>query len=143
MQNFLGFPPQASTHAADIDQMTILVHYLMFVLFIGWGLFFLYVLFRFRRGANPKASYTGAKGKISKGLEVGVAIIEVILLVFYAIPAWAKRVKAFPSENEAVVVKVVGEQFAWNAQYPGPDGKFGRTSPNLVTPDNPLGLDKS
>jgi cytochrome c oxidase subunit 2 len=39
-------------------------------------------------------------------------------------------------------VKVVGEQFAWNVQYPGPDGKFGRTDISLVAADNPLGLDR-
>jgi cytochrome c oxidase subunit II len=143
MLSYLGLPVQASAHAAELDHMTVLVHWLMLVLFVGWGLFFLYVLFRFRRGANPKASYTGAKGKISKGLEVAVAVVEVILLVAYAIPAWAKRVKAFPSESEAVVVRVVGEQFAWNVHYPGPDGKFGRTDVKLVAADNPLGLDKT
>jgi len=143
MEKWLGMPVQASAHAAEIDQMTVLVHWLMLVLFVGWGAFYLYVLFRFRKGANPKASYSGAKGKISKGLEVGVAVVEVILLVFYAIPAWAKRVKAFPSENEAVVVRVVGEQFAWNIHYPGPDKKFGRTDVTKVSADNPLGLDRS
>ena len=143
MDKFLAmFPIQASTHAAEVDHMTILVHWLMLVLFVGWGLFFLFVLFRFRKSANPVASYTGAKGKISKGLEVGVAVIEVFLLVFYAIPAWAKRVKAFPAESEAVVVRVVAEQFAWNIHYPGPDGKFGRTDIALVAADNPLGLDR-
>jgi cytochrome c oxidase subunit 2 len=136
-------PIQASAHAAEIDQMTSLVHWLMLVLFIGWGLYFVVVLFKFRRGANPRASYVGAKGKISKGTEVAVAIVEVLLLVFYAIPAWAKRVKAFPSEREAIVVRVVGEQFAWNVQYPGPDGVFGRTDIKLVGSDNPLGLDRS
>ena len=143
MQNLLGFPAAASAHAAEIDQMTVLVHWLMAVLFVGWGIFFLFVLFRFRRGANPKASYTGAKGKISKGLEVGVAIVEVILLLFYAIPAWAKRVKQFPSENEATVVRVIAHQFAWEVQYPGPDGKFGRTDPKLVSSDNLIGIDRS
>jgi len=143
MLNLLGLPVAASAHAGEIDEMIVLVHWLMAILFVGWGLFFIYVLFRFRKGANPRASYAGAKGKISKGLEVGVAIVEVILLVFYAIPAWAKRVKAFPSEQEAVVVKVVGEQFAWNVQYPGPDGKFGRTDIRMVAADNPLGLDRS
>jgi len=144
MDKFLSmFPVQASTHAAEVDQMTIYVHWLMLVLCVGWGLFFIFVLFRFRRGANPRASYTGAKGKISKGLEVAVALVEVFLLVFYAIPAWAKRVKAFPSENEAVVVRVVAEQFAWNVHYPGPDGKFGRTEIKLVSADNPLGLDRT
>jgi cytochrome c oxidase subunit 2 len=143
MLSYLGLPAQASSHAGEIDHMLSLVHWLMLVLFVGWGIYFIYVLFRFRRGANPAANYAGAKGKISKGTEVAVAIVEVILLVGYAFPAWATRVKALPSENEALVVRVVGEQFAWNVQYHGPDGKFGRTDVKLVTADNPLGLDKS
>ena len=143
MLKYLGMPVQASTHAAELDQMTVLVHWLMLVMFVGWGIFFVFALFRFRRGANPKASYTGAKGKISKGTEVAVAVIEVVLLVFYAIPAWAKRVRAFPSESEAVIVRVVGEQFSWNVHYPGPDRTFGRTDIKLVTSDNPLGLDRA
>jgi len=142
MLNYLGLPVQASTHAAEIDQMTSLVHWLMAILFIGWGAFFVYVLFRFRKGANPSASYAGAKGKISKGLEVAVAVIEVVLLVFYAIPAWAKRVKAFPTENEALVVRVIAHQFAWEIHYPGPDGKFGRTDERLVAADNLIGIDR-
>ncbi len=144
MQTFLSmFPVQASTHAAEVDHMTILVHWLMLVLFVGWGFFFVFVLFRFRKGANPKASYTGAHGKFAKSTEVAVAVIEIGILIFYAIPAWATRVKAFPAESQAVVVRVVAEQFAWNVHYPGPDGKFGRTDIKLVSADNPLGLDRS
>jgi cytochrome c oxidase subunit 2 len=143
MLNWLGMPPAASAHAGEIDQMMVLVHWLMLVLFVGWGAFFLYVLVRFRRGANPRANYLGAKGKLSKGLEVAVAVVEVVLLVFYAIPAWARRVQNLPSESEAVVVRVVGQQFAWEVHYPGPDGKFGRTDVKLVSADNPLGLDRS
>ena len=141
--NFLGMPVQASAHAAEIDHMTVLVHWLMLLLFVGWGAFFAFVLVRFRRGANPVASYTGAKGKLSKGLEIGIAIIEVVLLVFYAIPAWATRVRDFPADSEAVVVRVTGEQFAWNVHYPGNDGRFGRRDIKLVGADNPIGLDRT
>src|SRR5437867_4505841 len=143
MEKWLRMPVQAATHAAQIDQMTVLVHWLMLVLFVGWGVFFLFVLFRFRSGAHPRADYAGAKGKFAKSTEIAVAVIEIVLLVGYAIPSWAIRVKAFPAENEAVVVRVVGTQFAWNIQYPGPDGKFGRTDIKLVGSDNPLGLDRS
>jgi cytochrome c oxidase subunit II len=143
MLELLGLPPQAATHAAEIDQMTAVVHWLMLVLFVGWGAFFVFVLFRFRKSANPKASYTGAKGKIAKGLEIGVAIFEAVLLLVYAIPAWATRVAAFPSENEAVVVRVTAEQFAWNVHYPGPDGQFGRRDVTMVSADNLIGLDRS
>jgi cytochrome c oxidase subunit 2 len=141
---FMNYMPlQASQHAAEIDHMTVLVHWLMLIMFIGWGAFFLFVLVRFRKGANPTASYAGAKGKFAKGTEIVVAIIEIVLLVGYAIPAWATRVKALPAENEAVIVRVVGEQFAWNVHYPGrTEGSDGPTS-SLVAADNPLGLDKN
>jgi cytochrome c oxidase subunit 2 len=143
MLKYLGMPVAASAHAGEIDQMMVLVHWLMLVLFVGWGAYFLFVLFRFRRGANPKASYVGAKGKISKGIEAAIVVVEAILLVVYAVPAWARRVTQFPAESEATVVRVVGEQFAWNVQYPGADGKFGRTDIKLISADNPIGLDRS
>jgi cytochrome c oxidase subunit 2 len=143
MLQWLGLPVQASAHAAEIDHMTVLVHWLMLVLFVGWGAFFLFVLVRFRRGANPQASYAGAKGKFAKSTEVLVALIEIVLLVGYAIPAWATRVRDLPSANDATVVRVVAEQFAWNIHYPGRDKMFGRVDPKLVSADNPLGLDRS
>jgi cytochrome c oxidase subunit II len=143
MLSYLGLPVQASAHAAEIDHMLSIVHWLMLLMFIGWGAFFVFVLVRFRKGSNPRADYVGAKGKLSKGIEVAIVVAEVVLLVGYAIPAWARRVKQFPSENEAVVVRVIGEQFAWNVQYPGPDGKFGRTDITKVSADNPIGLDRS
>jgi cytochrome c oxidase subunit 2 len=143
MLQYLGMPVAASAHAAEIDNMIVLVHWLMLVLFVGWGAFFLFVLVRFRKGANPKASYTGAKGKFAKSTEVAVALVEVALLVFYAIPAWAKRVTNFPGGNDAVIVRVTGHQFAWEVQYPGADGKFGRTEQKLVSAENLIGLDRS
>ena len=145
MLNLLGMPPVASTHGADIDHMIVLVHWLMLVLFVGWGTFFVYALARFRKGSNPRADYTGAKGKFAKSIEVAVVVAEGILLLFYAIPAWATRVSQFPSatDSSVVQVRVIGEQFAWNVQYPGPDGKFGRTDIKLVSADNPIGLDRN
>jgi cytochrome c oxidase subunit 2 len=89
------------------------------------------------------ADYRGVTSHRSTYLEVGVAVVEAILLIGFAIPLWAARVDAMPSESEAVVVQVTGEQFAWNIHYPGPDGEFGSTNIKLVSPDNPLGLDRN
>ena len=72
MLNYLGLPVAAAQHAPDVDSLISVVHWLMLVLFVGWGAFFVFVLFRFRKGANPKADYHGAKGKISKALEIGM-----------------------------------------------------------------------
>jgi cytochrome c oxidase subunit II len=138
----LNFPEEASAHAAQLDNLTALIHWLMLILFVGWGIFFVYVLIRFRKGRNPVASHGGVKGHLSTYGEAAVAIAEVILLIGFAVPIWAKRVNALPDESQATVVRVVAEQFAWNVHYPGRDGVFGRTRPELVTQGtNPLGLD--
>jgi cytochrome c oxidase subunit 2 len=138
------FPPGASAHAHEIDRMVDWVHILMFVLFIGWGIFFAYVLARFRESKHPKASYSGTTGKANKFLEVGVAIAEVVLLIGFSIPLWAERVNEFPEESDSVVVRVVAQQFAWNIWYPGADGIFGKADPSLINEEtNPVGLDRS
>jgi cytochrome c oxidase subunit II len=140
----LNLPVGASAHAAQLDNLTAIVHWFMIVLFVGWGIFFVYSLFRFRKGRNPVASYEGAKGHFSTYGEAAVVLVEVILLVAFAVPIWAARVGTVPDEQNAVRVRIVAEQFAWNAQYPGADGVFGRTDSKLVTAGmNPLGLDPS
>ncbi len=143
MDELLNMPIQASAHAAEIDQMTVLVHWLMAILFVAWGSFFIYVLFRFRQGANPKADYHGTRSHLSSYVEIGIAVIETVLLIGFAIPAWAHRVGALPADSEATVLRVVGEQYAWNMHYPGADAQFGRTDISLITPGNPLGLDRT
>lgn len=143
MERLLGLPDLASEHGARLDQATGLVHWLMFALFIIWGALFVYILVRFRRGANPKASYQGIQSHLSSYGEVGVAIVEVIILVGFSIPLYSERVDDVPDAAESTVVRVIGEQFAWNVHYPGPDGVFGVTKPELVdTESNPVGLDR-
>lgn len=141
MEHYLGLPPAASAHAGEIDKVMGIVHLLMLALFVGWGAFYLYVIIRFRRSKNPVANYRGVRSNISLYLVAGVAIFEAVLIIGYDVPIWAKRVKAFPPEKDAVIVRVVAEQFAWNIHYPGADGVFGRTDIKLATAENPLGLD--
>jgi cytochrome c oxidase subunit 2 len=114
----------------------------MFVLFVGWSLYFTWVLIRFRRGRNPQASHAGARGRIALAVEVGVVVVEGVLLIGFALPIWFARTSAEPVAT-ALPVRVVAEQFVWNIHYPGADGQFGTTAPTLVSATNPLGLDRS
>ena len=144
MTEWLGLPAVAAAHGGQVDSLIGWTHVFMLVLFIGWGAFFAYVLVRFRRSRHPVATYTGVKSHTSSYLEVGVFVVEVVLLFGFSIPIWAARVDHIPSESEALVVQVTGEQFAWNVHYPGPDGKFGRTDIALLDlQSNPLGLDRN
>lgn len=142
MTRWLGLPIAASAHAGELDFVMGLVHWLMLALFVGWSAFFVYTLVRFRQRRNPTADYVGVRRHYSTWIEVGVGIFEAVLLVAFSIPFWATRVAATPP-HEALVVRVVAEQFAWNVHYPGPDDEFGRTDLALVSPSNPLGLDRA
>ena len=144
MTEWLGLPPLASTHGAEIDSLIGWIHIFMFILFIGWGAFFAYVLVRFRRSRHPVASYPGVKSHVSSYLEGAVLVIEMVLLFAFSIPLWAARVDRLPPENEALVVHITAEQFAWNVRYAGPDGVFGKTDIKLIDlQGNPLGIDRS
>ena len=138
---WLPLPVQASAQAAELDRITLMVHVLMAVVFVGWSLFFVYVLVRFRRRRQPAADYRGARGRWSTWSEIAVAAVEVLLLAAFSIPAWASRVN--PPADDPLVVRVTGQQFTWIVHYAGADGEFGRTESSLLAADNPAGLDRA
>lgn len=143
MREFLAryMPPDYSAHGAELDALSAYVHWLMLILFVGWGILFVYMLLRFRASRNPKASYHGSRSHLSTYAEVGVAVVEVILLVGFSIPAWYKWTQRPGPEQNPLEIRVVAEQFAWNIHYPGADGVFGRTDAAHVSSSNPLGID--
>jgi cytochrome c oxidase subunit 2 len=139
----LGLPPLASENGQDVDNLIIYVHWLMIALFIGWIIYFFYALWRFRSSRNPKADYVGVRNHASSYIELAVAGVEAVLLIFIAVPLWAKAVDKFPAADKSTVIQIVAQQFAWNARYAGPDGRFGRQDMKFVAADNIFGVDPS
>lgn len=142
--DLLHLPVLASENGRDVDNLIIYVHWLMVLLFVGWFGYFLYCLWRFNSKRNKKADHIGVRSHMSNYIEIAVIVAEVILLAGFAIPMWARasNVTKLP-ENVAdkVEIRIVAQQFAWNALYPGPDGKFGSQKMSLVTANNLFGLD--
>lgn len=143
--NYLLPPPNASAQGRAIDDLMIYIHLLMLVLFIGWLAYFLYTVFRFRQSSNPKADHAGARGHVSTYAEIGVAVVEVVLLLGFAVPLWAKAVDEFPvkkgdPKTDPIEIQIMGQQFAWNAHYAGLDGKWGRQDIKDASANNPFGL---
>lgn len=137
----LFLPEVASAHGKGLDELLVYVHLLMLVLFVGWLAFFVVAVFKHRKSANPKADYVGARSHFSTYAEVGVAAIEGLLLLGFAVPLWAKSVDKFPEEKDATVIQIMGQQFAWNAHYAGPDNKWGKQDVKFASSTNPFGLD--
>lgn len=134
------YPPQLSEHGVAIDQLIDVLHVFMAVLFIGWGIFFIHCLLKFRRRSGHSARYEPVKGKVSKYAEIGIAMFEAFLLVGLSMPVWAKYKNDPPKQDDRLEVRVVAEQFQWDFHYPGKDGKFGKTENSRISASNPLGV---
>ena len=134
-------PPDVSVHGAKIDQLMSVLHWFMALLFIGWGIFFVYCLFRFRARPGHAALYTPVRAVATKYIEGFVLVVEVFLLFGLSTPVWLAYKNDVPDASKALHVRMVAEQFAWNFQYPGKDGKFGKTDIAQISGDNPLGID--
>jgi cytochrome c oxidase subunit 2 len=136
-------PIAASADAADLDAVLRAVHVHMAVQLIAWGLFFLYVLVRYRRAAQPHARYAGLKPLVPV-LAIGAVIVgDALVLATSALPVWYARAAPPASSPPPLEVRVIAEQFAWNIHYPGPDGKFGRSGLEFISASNPVGIDRS
>lgn len=151
ISRLFGMPEHYSAHGSDVDHLIDVVQWFMIALFVGWTAFFLYTIVRFHRSNNPKADYYGVRSHLSSHLEVGVIIVEAVLLLGFALPFWGDRVDTFQAavDRDAVRVRAIGYQFGWKYHYAGEDGKFGRIDRSLVKevgdpcidPDDPNGFD--
>ena len=133
-------PTAGSSHAAEFDGVLAAVHTDGALIFLSWLVVFAIILVRFR--ARPGVAPGRPAG--SRWPLAAIALVvagDVWLLAGSALPAWYAR--AVPAPAGAVEVRVVGEQFAWNFHYPGPDGEFGRTGRGLITAADPVGIDRT
>ena len=81
-------PPNYSAHGHHVDNLIIWTHYLMFVLFVGWGIYFICALFKFRASNNSKANYKGVTSHYSTYIEGGIILFEAFLIFALALPKW-------------------------------------------------------
>ena len=141
ISKYLGLPINSSSHGHMIDNMIGWVHWLMLLLFVGWGIYLIIAIIKFSEKTNPKADYNGVQSHYSQYAEYGVIIFEAFLLIGLSIPLYSQLKTTLPSDNDVHHIRVIAQQFAWNIHYPGEDGKFGDTDISLVDEEsNPIGL---
>ena len=54
LNRLMGMLPNYSEHGKEIDHMLNFCHWFMLILFVGWGSFFLYTIWRFRKSRPPQ-----------------------------------------------------------------------------------------
>jgi cytochrome c oxidase subunit 2 len=138
--NLYPAPPPITSLGLLVDHQYDRTLYLCAVVFILSQLGLAYAIFRFRdRGQRAKFSH----GNNTMELVWTTATIILFLgLGFLGRRAWAES-RFTQAGPDALQVEVTANQFVFNFRYAGPDGKFGRVDPKLVSAStgNPLGLD--
>lgn len=142
---WLGLPENYSAHGDAVGHMLDVVSWFMLALFVGWSIFFVICLIKFRKSKNPKASYHGVTNHVTTHLEIGVVIIEAVLLLGFAFPLWSDRADAGSYEvvkkQNPVRVRAIGYQFGWKFHYAGADNEFGFIDRTLHKTPGDTGLD--
>lgn len=137
---FWWFPESAASHGGAVDgqfNITLIITGLIFIvaqIALGW------LVYRYRdRGG--KAVYSHGNNKM-EAIWTSATAVLFYLMVLPGQWTWADLyIREAP--EDVLRIEVTGQQFAWNMRYPGPDGIFGPTRPELIddSTGNPVGLD--
>ena len=74
LSKHLGLPINSASHGLMIDNMISWVHWVMLILFVGWGIYLIFTVIKFSAKLNPKADYYGVQSHFSRFIEYGVII---------------------------------------------------------------------
>jgi len=152
MTDWFKSPPAITEHGWNVDRMMVFVHVLMGILFVGWSIYFLGCLLKFRQSAHPKADNVGPSKLWTTLAEYGVIVVEVVLILSFAVPLWNDMmndktiadIKKDAASDKGLEIHILAKQFDWNARYAGIDNKFEAQNINFANKvDNPFGLDQS
>jgi cytochrome c oxidase subunit 2 len=143
MQRTWWMPELASVHGVAIDRVFLITLVITGVMFILLQLVLAFFIVRFGQRGDRKAQYS-VRPRLEKrfALYAGIIIFLVDVTIFVLGDSeWFKAWGAAP--DNPVIVEATSEQFVWNFRYPGADGVFGKTDPQLISTTNTLGVDSA
>jgi cytochrome c oxidase subunit 2 len=114
-----------STYASDIDGMILLITVVVGVWFVLWEGLLFGMVFRFRRREGQRAAFiSGASWSESRWILIPLALVVLcdIVIAVQDAPLWTHVKQTLPEADRTV--RVIGQQWAWTFEHPGPDGKL-------------------
>jgi heme/copper-type cytochrome/quinol oxidase subunit 2 len=119
-------PPNYSVHGRETDALFYWFFWITFVILVIVQILLVVFLVKYRNRPGRRATFIHGNSRLEM---LWTAIPAVILAV---LALGSKRVwddyRNSPDLNnpDRTTIMVIGEQFAWNVVYPGPDGKIGK-----------------
>lgn len=133
---------QASSYAADIDNLILLVGVIVGVWFIAAELIFFWLLYKFRARDGVRSQYVTGELKHEKrwvSYPHWAVLVFDVVIVIAALRVWHTVKIDEPQADETV--RVISQQWAWTFVQPGPDGRLDtaddiRTVDDMYVPEN-------
>ena len=116
---------QASTYAADIDRLILLIGVIVGVWFLlAEGIFF-WLIWKFRAKPGERTQYLdGTEKHVKKWITIPHALVLVcdVFILVGAVRVWYDVKQQLPDADSTI--RVIGQQWAWTFQHPGADNEL-------------------
>lgn len=128
--------PALSTYAKDVDELIILIAFLVGFWYILCNLVFFFFIVKYRARPGVPAEYiTGEEKELKRWITIPHLLVLVcdIFIIYGAVRVWVDIKQQLP-ETPYATVRIVGQQWAWSFVHPGVDGKLD-TADDIKTVD--------
>lgn len=131
--------PVASEHGKWTDTLFWITMAVTVVAFVIISIIMFVFLYKYQYKEGRKASFFPDNHFLELTWTIVPAIVLAVL-IFTGLRAW-NDITA-PASQEAEVIELIGQQFAWTARYPGKDKELGKVDYKLIdNVGNEFGLD--
>jgi cytochrome c oxidase subunit II len=116
---------QASTYAASIDNIIILIAVLTGFWLLAAYVVFFWLIWRFREKEGVKTEYlTGNEKHIKRWITWPHALVLVcdVFIIVGAVQVWYNVKQRLPEADRTI--RIIGQQWAWTFQHPGVDDQL-------------------
>lgn len=132
--------PVASEHGKVTDTLFWITMGVTVVAFVIISIIMFVFLYQYQYKEGRKAKFYPDNHYLELAWTIIPAIVLTVL-IFTGLRAWNDITS--PASEDAEVVELVAQQFAWTARYPGKDAVLGDYNFRMIDPINEFGLDLS
>jgi len=135
---------QASTYAADIDNLILFVGVIVGFWFVAVQGMFFWLIWRFRAKPGVKSQYvTGDEKHLKKWITYPHLLVLVcdVFIVWGSVVVWYNVKQSLPEADSTI--RIIGQQWAWTFQHPGADNELDTADDIFTVDDLHIEVDKT
>ena len=127
-------PPLASLQGAPIDEQFKLTLTLVGIVFLLAQVVLGFLVWKYRGNRKQLSSRQFSESRRAEQWWTALTFLLFFVFAGTSARSWVQthNIHTAADSKRPIDIEVTGTQFAWYFRYPGPDGIFGRTRPELV-----------